>query len=75
MKVTLAYPYNGKSPDSTVDLDETEARALLRAGRARPVSESRAAAKPAAKKAATPKTSASKAAEKKPAPAADTGTK
>lgn len=41
MKVTLAYPWadeSGKTydPDSTVDLDEGVARALLNDGKARP---------------------------------------
>lgn len=35
MKVTLAYEYDGHKPDETVELDDTEARTLLREGRAR----------------------------------------
>lgn len=36
MKVTLAYPWGGHPPDSTVDLDAVVAGQLLRSGRARP---------------------------------------
>lgn len=35
MKITLAYAYEGHSPDDTVDLPEAEARRLLSDGVAR----------------------------------------
>ncbi len=36
VKVELAYPWNGHDPDSTVTVDATTARDLIRDGRARP---------------------------------------
>lgn len=35
MRVTLAYPFDGHSPDETVDLDDATAKRLLRDGFAR----------------------------------------
>lgn len=35
MRITLAYPYEGHAPDDTIELDDTDARRLLRDGKAR----------------------------------------
>lgn len=35
MRITLAVPYEGHDPDETVDLDDADARRLLRDGFAR----------------------------------------
>lgn len=35
MKVTLAYPFEGHKPETTVDVDDETARLLIREGRAR----------------------------------------
>ncbi len=36
MKVTLAYPHDGRRPDDTVDVDEQVGRRLIHDGKARP---------------------------------------
>lgn len=36
MRVTLAYPYQGRKADTTITVDDHVGRNLIRAGRARP---------------------------------------